>query len=206
MKSIADIIFTRRCPFCEEIIELKENECSSCKRNFPNPRMKKAAGTICAYPLPYKGIYREAILRYKFERQHYLAPQLAFYMAETVRNCFDGERFDLISYVPVYKDRPFKFNHSKLLAEKLSKALSLPCEETLIKKFKTQKQHDISYEMRKSNVKNAFAPRDDYSGRVILLVDDIITTGNTMSECIKALRQGRAENVFAIALCGPHYE
>lgn len=203
MKSVADILFTRRCPFCEEVIELDENECASCRKTLPKPRIKTVAEVQCVYPLPYRGCYREAVLRYKFERQRYLAAQLTPYMAKAVRSCLVGERFDLVCYVPVYKDRLLKFNHSKLLAKKLAELLSLPCEEALIKRFKTQKQHAISREMRKSNVKNAFAPNGDYTGKAVLLVDDIITTGNTMAECITALRTGKAARISAVTLCGP---
>lgn len=204
MTSIADIILTRRCPFCGEVTELDKNECDSCRSALPKSRIKAVNEALCAYPLPYQGVYREAVLRYKFRRQRYLAARLAVYMAEAVGSCFGGERFDLICYVPAYRDRAFKFNHSRLLAEKLSKILSLPCKEALVKRVKTQKQHNLSYELRKSNVKNAFAPNGDYTGASILLVDDIITTGNTMAECIRALRLGGVDRVCGIALCGPH--
>lgn len=206
MINLADIIFTRRCPFCDSVIKLTESECSGCRKQFPKSGIRMVRGCKCTYAFPYDGVYRNAVLRYKFRGHRYLARTLAIYIKSAIAENFSDIKFDYITYVPVFKDKKFKFNHSKRLALHLSKYLSVPCRELLIKTIKTAKQHNISYEMRKSNVKNAFAPTADLSGKSVLIVDDIITTGNTLSECLRILHLSGAKNIFAATLCCVPYK
>lgn len=201
MINLSDIIFTKRCPFCERVIKLSENECAACREQFPQSKIRMVKGCKCINVFPYTEEYRHAVLRYKFSGQRYLARSLALYMKEAVRENLPDVQIDCVTFVPVFKDKKFKFNHSERLAKYLAKYLSLPCRELLIKTVKTAKQHELSYEMRKSNIKNAFAPTADLSGKCVLIVDDIITTGNTLSECIRVLRLSGAEKIFAVTLC-----
>lgn len=201
MINIGDIFFTRRCPFCDSVISITDSECKSCRDMIPKPNVRKVNGSLCACAFPYKSKYRRAVLNYKFHGKRYLAQTLALYLYKTVRHNFPDEKFDFVTYVPVYKDRRFKFNHSKRLAYYLSKYLSVPCAELLVKTVKTEKQHSLSLKLRRNNVKNTFAATCDLSGKNILIVDDIITSGYTLSECIKTLLLYNPEKLSAVTLC-----
>ena len=125
---LLDILFTRRCPFCEKVIALNENECGKCRLSLPKPGNRA---------------YRTAILNYKFKNQHYLAQTLSYYMLSSLK-AIDTKALDVVTYVPAYMDKKHKFNHSRLLAECIAKRLSLPCRQLLIKTVKTEKQHNLS--------------------------------------------------------------
>ena len=197
---LLDILFTRRCPFCEKVIALNENECGECRLSLPKPGKRELCGTLCAYSFPYSGAYRTAILNYKFKNQHYLAQTLSYYMLSSLK-AIDTKALDVVTDVPAYMDKRHKFNHSRLLAECIAKRLSLPCRQLLLKTVKTEKQHNLSRKQRTANVKNVFKAAEKLDGSRVLLVDDIITTGCTMTECINALKFGGADRVYGVALC-----
>ena len=199
--NISDILFTRRCPFCEGVISLSETECKSCRDGLPEPFRINIGGSVCACAFPYEGDFRAAILKYKFGGRHFIAGALSEYMCGATDKILGGREFDFVTYVPQYRPKKYKFNHSGLLARKISKRLSAPCRELLIKTVKTAKQHELSLAQRKINVKNAFSAAGDLSGKRILLVDDIETTGYTLSECIYTLKRARASDVCAVVFC-----
>ncbi len=200
--NIADILFTRRCPFCDKIIALTESVCEDCRGKLSEPFKRSIGGSVCACAFPYDGDYRNAILKYKFGGKHFLADVLSEYMCSATDKIIGGRSFDYITYVPQYRAKKYKFNHSKLLAKKISKRLSVPCRELLIKTVKTAKQHKLNLIQRKTNVKHAFSATRDLSGKSVLLVDDITTTGYTLSECIYTLKNAGASQVCSVTFCG----
>lgn len=196
----ADIIFTRKCPFCGEVIKLSELECPSCRNEIPESALRKIGKYKCACAFPYSGKYRKAVLEYKFHGKHSHSREFAVYMKRAVERQLADCSFDVVTYVPMFKKKLYKFNHSRTLAKRLSKLLCLPCEELLAKTKLTQKQHSLSLEDRRHNVRGAFSSVD-VKGKRVLLVDDIITTGYTFAECIRTLKIGGAESVCCVVLC-----
>lgn len=200
MITLGDIIFTRKCPFCGEVIRLSELECPSCRDKIPESGVRKIGGYKCACAFPYNGIFRQAVLQYKFRGQHSYGRAFAVYMNEAVKTQLADSRFDVVTYVPVYGEKQYRFNHSRTLAENISRLLCLPCEQLLVKIKKTQKQHSLSVADRRHNVRGAFYS-PDITGRRVLLVDDIITTGYTLAECIRTLKLSGAQSVCCVTLC-----
>ncbi len=87
------------------------------------------------------------------------------------------------------------FNQSEALAAEIAAALNLPCVEGLVRVRNTVQQARLSGDMRRRNLKDAFRAEPCVSGRRVLLVDDVYTTGETARECAKALRAGGAVSV-----------
>ncbi|MCQ4022965.1 MULTISPECIES: ComF family protein [unclassified Ruminococcus] len=195
-----DIIFTRKCPFCAEVIKLNKSECASCRDGLPSSSLRKIGTYKCAYAFPYSGEYRKAVLEYKFNGKHYYCASFAEYMKSAVDAQLADCSFDVVTYVPIYGEKRYRFNHSRTLAKHLSRLLSLPCEQLLVKTKHTQKQHLLSLDDRRHNVSGVFSSVD-VSGKNILLVDDIITSGYTLAECIRTLKYGGANSVFCVTLC-----
>ena len=93
------------------------------------------------------------------------------------------------------------FNQSKLIAEELSQKLSLKYQPQLLKKIKnTKSQTNLSAEQRKTNVKNTFRLSGHDCPSHIILVDDIYTTGATLQESARTLRQAGAKEIWAFVL------
>lgn len=128
-------------------------------------------------------------------------PYFARVMAETVRDCY-GTRFDGIVYVPITarKKRERGYNQSLLLAEAMGRQLQLPViHDGLIRLYDTEDQHASHPNQRKGNVFGVFeADPALVSGKHLLLVDDIITTGATLEECGKMLYLAGCEEICAV--------
>ena len=197
----ADIIFTNRCPLCGEVIKLSERECPSCREKIPQSGVRKFGKYKCAYAFPYSGEYRKAVLEYKFHGVHSLSRPLAAYMKTAVECRLADGCFDVVTYVPMYREHRFGFNHSRTLAKRLARQLALPCEKLLVKTRKTKKQHSLSIDNRRYYVRGAFCAVSGLAGRNVLLVDDIVTTGYTLAECIRTLKAAGAGRICCVALC-----
>ena len=148
--------------------------------------------------LLYRGLGKTAARRLKFRGGKEEMGLFAEYLAAAVRRDFPGHSFSAITFVPMYRSdrRRRGYNQSELLARALGKALSLPVEELLSKHRRTPHQRDLSAEERRKNLIGAFSPAVAHVTGDVLLVDDIRTTGATLAECAKVLRQMGAARVY----------
>lgn len=198
------ILFPERCPYCGDVIKPLDIACEDCKEEMPSDKIITQIAGIYEVlsPFPYDGKYKDAILKIKFGKRKQFAPQLADIMAESLKKYKDVSQFDVITFVPLHKDtlKERGFNQSELLAGYLSEKLNIPCEALLKKTKKNKPQHKLLACERKKNVEGVFGCTDKklIKKRRILLVDDIVTTGLTLSECIKVLKSNGAEEIFCI--------
>lgn len=205
------IFLPDRCPFCDKLIETGKLRCEKCKVNLSKTSYNKPAkgGIHCISSSPYTEHFAEAVKRFKFNNRKQYAYSLASIMAENIVKEYPDETFDYITYVPMHKikERERGYNHSKLLAKKLSQILQIPLASTLVKVRNNQPQHKLQKAAeREKNVKGAFKVSDKelVKNRKILLIDDIITTGNTLGECARMLNLCKPASIhcatFAVAI------
>ncbi len=216
---IANIIFTKRCPFCDQVILPRNDCCKSCFDNLPfiegtackkcsMPSDKCRCGSekreydgMCA-PFYYRDEVTEAIHRYKFRGEKAIGAFFAEYMAERIRTCFPDKTFHMIVPVPLYgkKLRERGYNQSMILARKIGAILKIPVSDVISKDFDTAPQHLTAASKREGNVAGVFSvkKREIVRGKTILLCDDIKTTGFTLSECAKVLKMYGAEKVYCV--------
>lgn len=124
---------------------------------------------------------------------------------ELLKSTLNVSEYDIITHVPLFvsKERSRGYNQSAVLAEAMNKKLSLDYIPDLLKRIKdTKSQTYMKKEERIANVKNVFRLDDKYEikGKKIILVDDVMTTGSTVSECIKVLKKKGCEKVLAAAI------
>jgi ComF family protein len=117
----------------------------------------------------------------------------------------DNIDIDMIVPVPLHPSRlrAREFNQSLLLADQLSRFLARPVSAThLVRISATDPQTTLTRQARLRNLRKAFAVRrpQDLREKRILLVDDVFTTGTTLNECAKALREAGTGPVFALTL------
>ena len=132
-EKILPFISKNSCLICSNTIKNEATICDSCQKH--PPYFKKLFS-----PFRYEGIVKKNVLNYKYDDSKYLAKGYAFILSELLRNL----DIDLITFVPMSKNEKRCFNHSKLLAEELSKLLKIPCVEAL-KKDKRHKGAKITY-------------------------------------------------------------
>ena len=214
------------CPTCWELSpRVQRPFCSVCGRphggmagfgspsNFPcaDCRDQTARGKVRFRRIYgaaiYEGAIKEAIKLLKFHGKRRLARPLGELMAEFARIEIDCETYDYLVPVPLHKirERDRGFNQSRLLAETIMSAFpNARLDESLRRIRPTRVQSRLkTAEERRANIIGAFAVEGDrLAGRTVLLVDDVVTTGGTVSECAAALCRASvgAVDVFAAAL------
>lgn len=203
---LLDLLFPPRCPFCRAI--LKDSEtllCRTCGKELPWTQDASRGQSFrhvekCFSPLYYEGDVRRSLLRYKFGGLSVYAPKYAALMLPCIEQ--SGSPFDVITWVPLGRKRLRKrgYDQARLLAEALAKQLEIPCERLLLKCADNPPQSGTgSPEKRRKNVSGVYRVCDPalVKGRRILLVDDIVTTGATLSEASRVLKAAGARGIVA---------
>ena len=206
---LLELLFPEKCAFCHRVIRTKYSGiCEKCRNTLSytrgNCKRKGDFFTLCVAPLYYEGDVRESLIRYKFGQ----CTSYAKVYAPMVRDCIKsefGEEFDLISWVPVSQKRLSSrgYDQSKLLADEIGKLCGIKPMPVLVKQRHVAAQSSMgSAEKRKANISCAYGVIDPafiYEKR-ILIIDDIVTTGSTLSECAKTLIRAGAGKVMCAAV------
>jgi ComF family protein len=152
----------------------------------------------------YSGPIRSALHALKYEGDRRLAQPLGLALAERWRRA--GVGGDVLVPVPVHADRlrARGFNQAELLAKAAGRALGVPVSSCLTRPHTTQAQHRLNRARRSENVGHAFALTEGREqvvrGRWVIIVDDIVTTGATLSGCAQALAAAGATAVCGLAV------
>lgn len=155
----------------------------------------------------YEGVVAELIVRFKYSRALYLLTPLGEILLEGYLRHFGNESFHLVIPVPLHRERLRErgYNQSALLAGFLAKRRGfLVNPRAVVRKRNTIPQVKLSGRERRNNLKGAFAvPQREVNlirGRSILLIDDVVTTGTTLVEVAKVLKQAGADRVCGLTV------
>ena len=212
LKNIKSLLFSQEhiCLFCRESIARDDNYiCTDCMdlveivnrkiiMNLPN--MENAY-----YSLLYNRFIREKLHAYKFEGKNYLYKAFGEILISTIKTKGLDNKIEVIAFVPAHRRKKALrgYNQSELLASYIADRLEIPLLKNHLLKVKwTKDQNKLGKIERKNNLKDSFkaTKTEDFKGKEILLVDDIITTGTTMEECGKVLITNGAKKVYGLAL------
>ena len=149
-----------------------------------------------------RGIVRKLVHEFKYNRQRYLCHPLSDWLAETLDDLrLRDRRFDFIVPVPLHptRERERGFNQAQLLAEGLAARSHLPVRPALERIRYTTTQTQFDRHERMENLRDAFRLRkkEDVRDCRVLLIDDVLTTGSTLSECAHVLKKAGALTVHA---------
>ena len=152
----------------------------------------------------YDGPLRECIGALKYHGRHRAARGLAtrLFQRAAARSVLDGA--DALAPVPLHpaRERERGFNQASLLADGLAFAGGQPVVSWLKRIRRTGTQTALSAKSRRLNVRGAFVvePRAPVRGAVVVLVDDVVTTGATLRECARVLLRAGAREVRALVV------
>ncbi len=209
-----DLFFPPRCAFCGGLMEQSGNGvCAACESVLPYKKdggVSDLNGFPSAVVFYYDGVIQDGIHALKFGRKSWRAEVFGRYIAEHAAACF-SEPFDTVTFVPVHFKRSIErgFDQAQLLARSAAKTLRLPMLRTLRKARSNLPQSTLNDpDQRRENVKNAYRPfrPAHIRGRRLLLVDDVITTGSTITAGAAALLDAGAKSVVCVSLAGGHRE
>lgn len=188
-------------PFCEKCSEPFEGSitstftCANCAH-----RTIHFEAAVAAYR--GRGIVRHVVHEFKYGRQIHLRYLVARWLHDALQDERVRDRsFDVIVPVPLHaaRQRERGFNQAQLLAEILSAKTSIPAKSALERIRYTTTQTALDRAERIENLHNAFRLRKKADVRAlrVLLVDDVLTTGATLSECARVLKRAGAVSVYA---------
>lgn len=207
IERILQWLFPAKCVLCRDILGRDETDlCRSCRSDQPEyPYGKKKVPHISDLTAlwRYEGQVRKSLHRYKFgNARHYAAPYGRLLAMRVSR---DLPRADLVTWVPVSAKRLRRrgYDQSEILARAVAPELELPCEK-LLEKFRDNRANSSLKDpaQRRANVLGVYraVQPECFSGKRILLLDDIVTTGATASECARVLLTAGAEEVYFAAV------
>ncbi|MBR3760039.1 MAG: ComF family protein [Ruminococcus sp.] len=207
-RKILHIFFPARCPVCGEVIGYMDRFCSECSDKLENivdsEEIKGAKSFTTAFA--YDENTRPAIMLLKDG----ICGNADYAMGNELADCLADrgvlERIDMIIPVPMYKsDQSLRgFNQAELIAKVIGRRFHIPVSVgTVIKNRKTKQQKSLDREMRKKNLAGAYSIRkpQNIAGKRVLLVDDVSTTGSTLTELTSLLLLAGASEVSCAACC-----
>ena len=148
----------------------------------------------------YAGGVKKMITRLKYYDIPQVADDMSDFMAERVDVKYKDVTFDFVTYVPTspLKSARYGYDRTYLIAKKISEKTKIPLVRALRKKLFAFDQKYRTAKQRRENVKGKFKPVMQLKGKNILLVDDVMTTGSTLSECARVLKRMGAKQVFCV--------
>lgn len=177
--------------------------CRLCQWGTSHPLAFARAATLHTHPI------RPAIHALKYENRVELAPSLARYLIAAAMQPPWGElipHLDGLVPVPLHPERLQErgFNQARLLADGLAAHTGLPVAESALARVKaTRSQVGLTAPERSANVADAFLAQPQVQGQALLLIDDVYTTGATLTAAAGSLRRAGARAVYALALAMP---
>jgi competence protein ComFC len=150
-------------------------------------------------PLKYEGVGKQVVHALKYRGYKRVVERLA---APLMLQVLGDDRFDAVVPVPLHRSRLRKrgFNQAELLARGVAEKMKATVSDTLEVVRSTRDQIELSAAQRRANVAGAYAATVPLRGK-LLLIDDVFTTGATMSACATTLTRAGAEEVHALTLC-----
>ena len=208
LQRILDLLWPRNCEICGRPVDREARYiCADCLNRIPFVRPEDGMYEIddAASAVRFECETREIINGYKFKNSIWLRDAFVDWIEAAARSRFDVAAIDAVIAIPTTLSHRINrgYNQSALLAESLAKRLDR-CflGRAVARTGHPKRQSSLSEEERAENVKGTFVVREPelVRGRTILLVDDIMTTGSTLSECAKTLKDAGAWRVWSVTL------
>lgn len=183
-----------RCPQCALPLSSAQSACPDCTRHQPS---FDAAHAAWAYDFPIDSLIRD----FKYGHHLYLGGLFAEHLAKTVEQdlmAYGQARPDLIVPMPLHPNRlrTRGFNQASEIARHLAKELGIPCAfDALTRVHDTPPQAGLHRDERWRNLVGAFACPKPLIANWVLLVDDVLTTGASLSACAEVLRSAGVSRV-----------
>lgn len=208
LQRLLNLLFPPKCVFCRKLLSAQETDlCHHCRSNAPvftkaKNRYSFIAGWTAVWY--YKDAVRRTLLRYKFYHCRSYAPFYGRILAVKLQSA-KMDDFDILTWVPVSRLRRFTrgYDQSELLANAVAKELGVSAAACLVKTRHNRAQSSLRKAFqRRANVMGAYKVLcpEEIKDKRILLLDDIITTGATASECAKTLLAAGARQVHFAAV------
>lgn len=203
-----ELLFPGKCVVCQGLTDRDTPICAGCARKLkPTGGAAVQKGDFfdrCYAPFFYREPLRASFHRYKFSGYSHYSRLYGRWMADCLR-AQEEIAFDCVTWAPLSRLRRWRrgYDQAELLAREIGKQLQLPVAATLKRKYRRPLSRLAGEKsVRAARVLGAYTPRRgmDVKGKRLLLVDDIITSGATLSECARVLKTHGAAEVVCVTL------
>lgn len=206
-----DLVYPPRCVFCQDFLPRERaagGVCAPCEKALPRTDGATALRpgdyfTFCLSPLFYQGPVRASVRRYKFSGRSCYHRVYGNFLRECLEQNLSSPP-DLVTWAPLSAGRRRKrgYDQAKLLAEEAALLYGLRPVPLLKKVRNTPAQSSLGRAARAENVRGVYRIRQNapVAGKRVLLVDDVVTTGSTLSECSRVLLEAGAAEVVCLTL------
>ncbi|MCH5200024.1 MAG: ComF family protein [Oscillospiraceae bacterium] len=200
---ILDMVYPNRCPFCDNYIPFDEYYCTDCRERLSPPPEYDDYANIDGFSAVtvYDDYSIPFIDKIKKESNGYALSAAAFMIFQSLASEKLLNAVDIITYVPMRRRDKLRrgYNQTAIIARELGQLADKPCKPLLKKVRDTSQQKTLGAADRRKNVKDAFAYRSsrDISGKTVLIIDDVCTTGSTLNEAASKLKYAGAKAVSA---------
>jgi len=209
VRYLLELLFPTRCVICRDFLGGgKPRICPECvdRISYTSDGGKRHGNffSLCVSSVYYEKDFRESFLRYKFHNCSAYASAYGKLLGSTIYEQLEG-RYDVVTWVPIDRRRYRKrgYDQAYLLAKSASEMLTQKPVRLLKKKRSVSAQSTTgTAEKRRANIAGAYKAvhPERFLGKRVLLIDDIVTTGSTLSECAKTLLLAGAEDVCCATL------
>ncbi|MDO5557813.1 MAG: ComF family protein [Clostridia bacterium] len=198
------MIFPTKCAVCGRIAE--KHICAKCNLNLKKlyrgktEKIQNRYYEEIFYLYEYRGNIKRIMLDFKFKDKGYLG-DFFFELIKTNKKLYDFfEKYDIVIPVPVHYYRKIKrgYNQSELIIRDIERICNLKLEKNILVRLKNLKQQSkLSRVDRQKNIKNVYTIKniDKIKDKNIIIFDDIYTTGSTVNECSRILKQNGAKSI-----------
>ena len=218
MVNLLAFIFPPRCIFCGTLLSPSVNleVCGSCYEKIPflsddasgvfNQTLLNSCCDDIICVCEYSGIIKESLKRFKFYNKASYHRTFARLLADKVKKMTKSRNFDIIVSVPLYKDkeRARGYNQARLISKLLSRYTGMKEHSQLLSRVRDTGSQSLIHarDQRYKNIKDAFKVNDidGVKGKSLIIVDDILTTGFTIGECSRVLKEAGAREIVAAVI------
>ena len=190
------------CRVCGRAVEGLAGEyiCEDCGRPSTRPAFDRAASAV-----RFEDRAREMIHAFKFNRHLWLRDDFADWLEAAARARYDLAAVDLVLPMPItaFHRLDRGYNQCDCLARALAARIDRRCAASVLaRRGNPKRQSGLDETARRENARDTFAVRRPglVRGRTVLVVDDVMTTGATLSECAKSLKAAGAARVWCVSL------
>lgn len=208
--NIEKIIFPQCCLICGKIVN--SIICKKCEKNLKYKQNiiiinnKNSNIKTQIHLFPYKDEIRKLIINYKFNDKPYLYKIFSKIIIENKKICRILKKYDIIIPVPIHHIRKIKrgYNQSEVISRHIAENIeNIKIENNIVIKVKnTIAQSLLNKEERKNNIKKAYQIKNKQKiqNKNIIIFDDIYTTGNTVREIAKLLKENGADKILVLTI------
>jgi len=225
LAACSEMLFPPACQLCGQLMTIKDGHadfyrscvsgfsplgsacCPLCAQHYPDAISRHFCGTCLQRPPPFSNVYalgqyqghiKGAIQRLKYRNQVTLAKPLGNVLGKVLTSQMQGFNPHCIVPVPLHPNRLKQrgYNQALEIARPIARRMAVPLNIRLLQRIRnTPRQQGLSAHERSRNMRNAFSLTAEALALDILLIDDVMTTGETARECCRALLNGGAAEV-----------